>query len=64
MSHEDKNRADKFRIDNLAKDKEGLAPRLNELIRYARLGFWLLLTIAMILGATFLLLVVQGIIGR
>jgi hypothetical protein len=64
MSHEKKNRADKFHIDRLAEDKEGLVPRLNELIRLGRWTFWILLSITMILGAIFINLVLQGIIER
>ena len=40
-----KNRADKIRADHLAEDKEGISPRLNELIRWTRYMFFVLLGI-------------------
>lgn len=45
MAHQKVDRADKFRVDRLAEDKEGLAPRLNELIRWTRYTFLVLMAI-------------------
>jgi hypothetical protein len=57
MSYERKNRRNKWDTD-----KDGLAPRLNELIRIGTWCMWLLIAIAMILGATFIQGVVQGLV--
>jgi hypothetical protein len=49
-----KNRADKIRVDRLAEDKEGIAPRLNEIIRWTRYTFFVLLALTAMASLFFL----------
>jgi hypothetical protein len=54
VTHQKNNRADKFRIDDMTKDKEGIAPRLNELIKLARWCFYILIAIGSMVSLFFL----------
>ncbi len=63
MGHKSKERADKIKIDRMFEDKDGVAPRLNELIRLQRWSTYALLGIAAMLAYFFLKDAIQGLLN-
>ena len=58
-----RNRADKIRLDKMSEDKDGVAPRLNELIKWTRWSCYLLAGIVGMVALFFVRDAVQAIIS-